>query len=401
MKLTLLLDLDDTLIGNDIEVFLPQYIGAFQDEVASQIDPQKFAKALMTGTKQMVENLRPDCTLKEVFDASFFPELGIREQDFQPISERYYSQVFPTLKNLIQPRQEALELVETALSLSCRLAIATNPLFPLTANLQRLEWGGLSVDQYPFEIVSSYENFHFAKPNPAFFAEVLARIGWPDGPVVVVGDDFNRDIIAAHQLGVLAYWVNNNREDIPTEMRPTVKKGPLEEFFPWLVGLSEESMLPDYRSQSALLAILYATPAALDSICRKLTPDSMQKRPHQGEWSVTEILCHLRDVEKDVYYPRLKRGLQENAPFLVGENTDSWAEERNYFQQDGRIALQEFIQARLTLLSMIEDFKPNDWQRTVRHSIFGPTSLTELINIITRHDQLHVNQVHQVLSSLE
>ena len=77
VKLTLLLDLDDTLIGNDIEIFLPQYIRAFQETVASFVEPQRFVKALMTGTGRMVENLRPDCTLKEVFDASFFPELGV------------------------------------------------------------------------------------------------------------------------------------------------------------------------------------------------------------------------------------------------------------------------------------------------------------------------------------
>ena len=400
VKLTLLLDLDDTLIGNDIEIFLPQYIRAFQETVASFVEPQRFVKALMTGTERMAENLRPDCTLKEVFDASFFPELGVHEDEFKKFSDKYYSQIFPTLKKLIRPRQEAVSLVKTAVSLDYRLAVATNPLFPLTANLQRLQWGDLPVDEYRFELVSSYETFHYAKPNPAFFAEVLARMGWPDGPVIVVGDDINRDIKAARQLGVLAYWVSPDGNVSDKEPISPSKSGDLSEFLTWLYQLPEDTLLPDYSSQSAMLAILRATPAALDSICREMSSRLMTRSPKKDEWSITEILCHLRDVEGDVNLPRLHKGIKEDNPFLAGENTNSWAEERNYRLQDGKRALQEFIRSRMELLELIRGFEPIDWERTVRHSIFGPTSLTELIRIIASHDRLHMNQVHQVVTEL-
>ena len=55
MSLTLLLDLDNTLLKNDIEAFLPQYLGAFARQVAEQIDPDRFIQALHAGTQAMVE----------------------------------------------------------------------------------------------------------------------------------------------------------------------------------------------------------------------------------------------------------------------------------------------------------------------------------------------------------
>ena len=96
------------------------------------------------------------------------------------------------------------------------LAIATNPLFPLTAIEQRLDWAGLSPEEYPFSIVPSYENAHFAKPNPAFLAELLARLGWPEGPVVMVGDDPDNDVRCGLELGLARFLVEGStRRDEP------------------------------------------------------------------------------------------------------------------------------------------------------------------------------------------
>ena len=155
MKPTLLLDLDDTLLGNDIDDFLPHYLGAFSREVAAYVDPDHFVKTLMAGTNAMVTNRRPNCTLQEVFEASFFPTLGLDAGVFRPVAERFYEQVFPTLRELTHPRPEAVRLVEEAVERGYRVVIATNPLFPTTAIQQRLAWAGLPVERYPFELVTS------------------------------------------------------------------------------------------------------------------------------------------------------------------------------------------------------------------------------------------------------
>ncbi|GAH01642.1 unnamed protein product, partial [marine sediment metagenome] len=102
--------------------------------------------------------------------------------------------------------------------------------------------------------------------------------------------------------------------------------------------------------------------------------------------SFTEILCHFRDVDAEVNLPRIVSVLQETNPFIPGIDTDQWAEERLYFCQNGREALDDFISSRIQLLDILDNLKPDDWTRPARHAIFGPTVLKELISIIVGHE---------------
>ena len=59
-------------------------------------------------------------------------------------------------------------------------------------------------------------------------------------------------------------------------------------------------------------------------------------RPSPSAWSLAEILCHLRDVEREVHFPRFEVLAKIDNPFISGVDADQWAEPRAYFQQDGR-----------------------------------------------------------------
>ncbi len=400
MSLTLLLDLDNTLLKNDIDSFLPHYLQAFARQVAGQIDPDRFIQALLAGTQAMATNRRPDLTLREAFDAVFFPWLGVDVATFQRIADDFYERIFPTLRGLTQPYPQASALVKACLERGYRLAVATNPLFPYTAILQRLAWADLPLENNPFELISSYETFHFAKPEPAYFTELLARMGWPDGPVVVVGDDLERDVAASRRAGLPAFWITQDGESAPTGPRAPAASGRLDDLLPWIDSTPVEELRQDLSQPESLMAVLYSTPAALDSLCRDLPEAAWSVHPQPGEWGLTEVACHLRDVEQEVNLLRVRRLLSENNPFLSGEDTDPWAEARGYRFQNGPQALRQFIAARIELIALLESMPAECWQATARHAIFGPTTLFELVSILSAHDRLHVQQVHTILKSI-
>lgn len=393
MRLNLLIDLDDTLLQNNMGTFIPAYLKALSTHLSSFADPNRLVSVLLDATNEMIRNNQPTLTLKEVFDSAFYPGLGIQPKDMKPAIDSFYAHIFPSLKELTSPMEGAPTLIEEAFRRGYQVAIATNPLFPQTAIHQRLEWAGLPSREYEFEIIPSYETFHFAKPNPAFFAELLANLGWPDVPAIMLGDDINNDIKAARQAGIPAFWLNspsptlNPGEDIPTGSK-------LADALAWLDNTSEAQLQPDFTSPSAMLAILRSTPAALKTMTSKLELAKWQKRPREGEWSQTEVLCHLRDVEAEVNLPRISKVLEEPNPFLPGKDTDPWADERKYINQDGNAALNDFIHARQKLLAMLDQISDQTWKRQARHAIFGPTTLLELVNIIVRHDRLHIQQIH-------
>jgi hypothetical protein len=293
-----------------------------------------------------------------------------------------------------------VEFVNEAVGRGSRIVVATNPLFPRTAILQRLSWAGLPADQTPFELITSYESFHYAKPDPAYFAEALARVGWPEGPVLVVGDDLKQEIQPGRSLGLPAFWVNHAQAGATTEDLSPNAAGQLEQVFPWLDRAPSDKLEPGYNSPASWLAILRSSPAALDGICRSLPAGIWSNRPAAEEWSLTEILCHLRDVDQEVNLPRIQQVLGQDNPFLPGQDTDPWAEVRFYRQQNGMQALRHFITTRIQIVELLESLDPEGWQRPARHAIFGPTRLRELVSIIASHDRLHLQQVHQLIKAI-
>lgn len=392
----LLLDLDDTLLGNSMDKFIPAYLRGLSARLAPVAEPSKMVEALLEATNHMATDDSPAQTLEEKFDSVFFPGLGLQRSAVQPFIDTFYREDFPALTVLTEKKTAASRLVTAALARGDQVAVATNPLFPRTAILQRVAWAGLPPEQVPFALIPSYETFHFAKPNPAYLAEFLAQLGWPEGEIVMVGDDPRMDIEPARQLGFPVFWIADSAEAWPGDS-PEPPCGSLDDLLPWLDSQPPPSLLADYSRPAADKAILRSTPAALSTLLEGLSPQSLLLQPSPGEWSPTEVLCHLRDVDREVNLKRLEMIKSRDNPFIPGQDTDRWALERQYQQQDCFEAVFDFLQTRMELLDLLESLTDADWERSARHAIFGPTRLAELVHIIASHDRLHVRQVFQAL----
>jgi hypothetical protein len=123
-------------------------------------------------------------------------------------------------------------------------------------------------------------------------------------------------------------------------------------------------------------------------------------KPAEGEWCLTEVMCHLRDVELEVHQPRFEAIQANPGAFLPGAVADEWVEERAYFRQHGPTALAQFADARAETLELLPAPSSVLWQRQGEHSFFGPTTMHELLNLVVQHDQAHREQVAKLLDGL-
>ena len=398
MNLTLLLDLDDTLLDSNTDAFIQAYFQAISGFLAEQVKPDVMLSALIAGTRKMMANNDPSLTLRQIFDADFFPRVGIERDVLQPHIDRFYEEAFPTLSHLTKPKPEAVQLVEWALAQGYSLAVATNPLFPLTAIHQRMRWAGLPPERFPFEVVSAYETFHFAKPYPAYFAEVLGRMGWPDGPVVMVGDDVKRDLPGSRALGLSTYWITTT-DGPPPDGFVVNGRGSIGDLRPWLESVDLSTLEPAFSTPESFIAVMTSTPAVVSGLLEQASRPDLTRRPIPNEWSLTEIICHLRDTESEVNLPRLHMLLELDEPFIPARVTGKWAEERNYNAQDLYQALVDFTSARIQMVEVLRGLTV-EWQRKARHAIFGPTDLQELVKFMAEHDKLHIRQIRSTLEQL-
>jgi len=397
MTLTILIDLDDTLLINNAESFQKAYLKALAAHLQPRIPPEALIQHLLEATKAMYRKVTPVGTLRETFDSHFYPALGVNREEIADEIDHFYTQVFPTLREHTRPRPEAAVLVEKALQRGHQIVVATNPLFPRVAILERLRWAEVPPEHIPFALIPDYETFHFCKPHPAFFAEILATLRWPERGVVMIGNSPEEDILPAETLGIPTFWVNESPQPLKIQRHPLSTQGPLSEALQWLDEVEVQVTSPEFRTPNAILAGLAATPPAIENLTRNLPRERWSVRPEPKEWAVNEIVCHLRDVDRDVNLPRIKTLLASENPFLPGIETDTWAEERQYLKQDGQMALKEFFVLRDELLTILGNLETDQWEHPARHAIFGPTTLREIVSFIMTHDRLHIRQIGETL----
>ncbi|MDK1080142.1 MAG: DinB family protein [Anaerolineae bacterium] len=397
-NLTLLLDLENTLLDTNVDKFISAYFKALSEFMTPVVDPDIFLSSLANATKSMIENNDPSKTLKQVFDKDFYQNLRVESEKIQPRITQFYDEVFPTLANLTKPKPEAIALVDWALSQGYQLAIATNPLFPMTATHQRLKWAGLAPEDKSFKVISSYETFHFSKPNPAYFAEVLGRMGWPEGSVVVVGDDLEQDMRSGNILGLPGFWINDSQSNKIDDI-DLAGQGSIASLRPWLERTEIATLEPTTYTSKGLIAYLISVPASISGLLNQFSDRDLTRRPIPDEWSLTEIICHLRDTEREINFPRLRMILELDIPFIPSRDNADWAETRKYNDQDISKALNEFTSERIQLVNILKTLK-REWQLEARHAIFGPTNLQELVKFMVEHDKLHIRQIWTILNQV-
>jgi len=223
----ILFDLDDTLLGNSMELFIPAYFEALTRYMNHLLPPKRLIAELMRGTQAMENNDGSGATNEETFAAVFYPALGQERAELEPVFERFYAEEFPKLHRLTQTQPEARPLIEWAFERDLQVAIATNPLFPRTAIEQRLAWAGVPATEFDYALVTSYENMHATKAHPAYYREILARLGRQPEECLMVGDHWERDIGPAASVGIPVYWIARPDDEPPTDDVALVGRGTL------------------------------------------------------------------------------------------------------------------------------------------------------------------------------
>ncbi len=395
MITTLFLDLDDTLLGNPNKSFLPAYFQVLARRLAPFMPPDQFVTGLRAATAAMLSNTDPRRTMQQVFEAAFAEFTGREISEAQALINAFYRNDFPELAPVTETRPAAREVVEWAANEGLQVVIATNPVYPQTAIEQRLDWAGISPHEYDFAFVPSYDRVHFGKPHPAYYAELLARTGKRPTEAVMVGDDWTNDIVPAASAGMNTFWIAPREAERPATWPQPDGQGTLDDFLRWVRDARcLETLQPLPPTPASLLAGLGGNLAAFHSMTGAVR--DWKRQPGPGEWSLTEILCHLRDAEIEVNLPRLERIATQPEPFVPAADTDPWAAERNYQAQDGEAALGGFAQARMTAIDFLRQQPEDYWQRTARHSILGRTTPAELVMFTLEHDRIHLTQIAQL-----
>jgi FMN phosphatase YigB (HAD superfamily) len=389
MPITLLLDLDGTLLDTNTDVFVPAYYAALAQNLRDVVPPDAMLGALRAGVTQMMQSHDAGRSLQQVFEAEFYPRLGVEPDPVRKRLTSFYQDVFPTLGTSTHTLPGAAELVDWAVSAGHSVALATDPLFPMAATRERVRWAGL--DPTCFEIISSFESFHFSKTHPAYYAEILGRLGWPDQAVLMAGNDVDRDLGTAGRLGLTTYHVG-----MPGN-RSAESAGDLVQLRQWIETNEPRLRPPTFQTPESVLAVLESSPAVLQGMTVGLAPEEWVHEASAEDWAMVELICHLRDTEREVHAQQIATLLEAPVPFVARPDAAVWAKQRRYLSEDGPRAVSDFAAARAACVERLRQAPDEVWSKPARHAIFGPSTFLEVIGFMAEHDRLHLRQARRTL----
>ena len=216
MTKAILFDLDGTLLPMDQDVFVRDYMGRITAFLSPHgYDPQLLIKALWAGTGAMVKN-DGKVRNEDVFWYVFNTFLGKDAKKDEALFNDFYTTIFQQSKDSCGYNPMAAEAIREIKAMGYRVILATNPLFPAIATYSRAQWAGLNPGD--FELITTYENSRFCKPNPDYYREILGKLSLDGSECLMVGNDVGEDMVAG-SLGMKTFLltdclINKTGEDI-------------------------------------------------------------------------------------------------------------------------------------------------------------------------------------------
>ena len=377
-----LLDLDNTLLHNPDRLWIHTFRQGWDGHFADCFGISRASDALRSAIGSL--NTKPESYLtnaEQILD-ELVCEMPLSREEISDALRSFYAGPYHCFQGNTAPMARSAELVEDLLNQGLLVAIATNPLFPEGATRARIVWAGLGDFIDAFAFVTHSENMHFAKPDPAYFAEVVARVGLEPDECLVIGDSLTNDIAPARALGMQTWQLQAEgglKPIIERLQRPN-----------W-----QNELMPGELAAEMLKPQFVGNLSALSGLLAEVKPHQWLQRPDPQEWSILQILCHLWRAESDVHQQRLRTILAEDNPFIP--SVPPPGPDIPACHDDGMEVFECFRGQRMATMAMLAGLTEEDWARPARHSIFGLTNLLEMAHFTAQHDRLHITQLCQTL----
>lgn len=202
----ILFDLDGTLLPMQQDEFTTAYFEALSMKLAHYgYESQRLIGSVWQGTKAMVKNDGKQ-TNEQVFWKEFASLFGNKVYDDIDKFNAFYENDFDGLKSYCDFTEQANSMVQILKKKGYTLVLASNPVFPMTAQKKRMQWAGVNSDD--FALITAYENSCYCKPNPLYFKEIAEKIGVKPSECLMVGNDTTEDE-AAKLMGIDFFLLTN------------------------------------------------------------------------------------------------------------------------------------------------------------------------------------------------
>ena len=148
-----------------------------------------------------------------------------------------------------------------------------------------------------------------------------------------------------------------------------------------------------------VLSALEEQPKTIATLTKGVRPDQLQVAPAEDEWSVNDVLAHLRSCA-DMWgkYIALIVG-EDHHPTFRAVNPTTWIKATNYPNLDFAVSFRAYTKQRAQLVEFLRDLPRSAWSRSAMVTGAGrPRERTVLdyARWLANHERTHLKQISRL-----
>lgn len=201
-------DLDGTLLPMENDDFIKLYFSELTKKfTTTKFDPKIVIEGIDYGLKVMYKDISDNLNDKP-FWSGFEEKTKYSKDDVYDIFTDFYSNEFLKLGDYCVDNGYSKLIVEELKQKGYKLVLATNPLFPMVAQMSRAGLVGLKEND--FEYITSMENSSKLKPNHLYYEEIITKLNINKDEVIMIGNDVSEDMKAAEKAGIKGILITDH-----------------------------------------------------------------------------------------------------------------------------------------------------------------------------------------------
>jgi hypothetical protein len=149
-----------------------------------------------------------------------------------------------------------------------------------------------------------------------------------------------------------------------------------------------------------VLTQLKEQPEAIAALTAGLPRAQLHRPPSRGEWSVNDVLAHLRSCA-DMWGRYIAIIIAEDRPTIRAMNPTTWIKSTNYPELEFAPSLRAFGTQRAELLALLRPLPKAAWSRCATVTGAGrPRERTVLdyARWLANHERSHVKHIARIVS---
>lgn len=137
----------------------------------------------------------------------------------------------------------------------------------------------------------------------------------------------------------------------------------------------------------------------LDRLKPKLASTESLASRAEGAWSIKEILGHLIDSDREIWWPRITAILQQDHPNFQNVDQQALLTKNNWRSLPLDDIFAQLMRTRWNFATRLQEIPADDFEKTGCHPTLGEISILRILQILVAHDAHYVTEIRMTIEA--